>query len=247
MRIKISFSRSHNSTNSIPLHHQKLLSDSLHKVVNQLEGVTTDCYNFSSLKGTSRIQNGFMQFLSSKVTLVISSNSEDFMESLVKKIFEQQIVRVGKLELMPKSQEIIHEPEFSTKMKYVCISPIILLNPKTNPAENENALDPSSNHFSDLLFQAVMDRMEVMGFSNEELNSFSVFEVTPDKDYVSKILSSRKKFARLYKDNNDNPMIGYLLPFMLHAHPKVHQFIWNCGIGLLNKEGYGMIDVTKDA
>jgi CRISPR/Cas system endoribonuclease Cas6 (RAMP superfamily) len=30
----------------------------------------------------------------------------------------------------------------------------------------------------------------------------------------------------------------------LHAHPQVHKFIWDCGMGLFTTQGYGMIDVV---
>ena len=245
MRIKRSFLRNRNSGNSIPLHHQQLLSGFLKQHIHQL-AVKTDIYVFSSMKGTSKVQSGFMQFLSSKVTLAISSNNDEFVESLVKRIFEEQNIEIGKLSMMPKSQELIVEPQFQTKMKYVCISPIVLSNPEKDAELAQNSIDPSSHQFSDMLYNSLMDRMEKAGFSNEELDSFAVFEVTPDKDYVSKIVSSGKKFARIYKDDEDNQMMGYLLPFALHAHPKVHKFIWDCGIGLLNNQGYGMIDLAKE-
>ena len=86
MRVKISFLRDQMSANTIPLHHQSLLAESLGKILDQF---TTDhsMINFSSLKGTSKIQNGFMRFLSSKVTLVLSSRSEEIIEPLYNPLF----------------------------------------------------------------------------------------------------------------------------------------------------------------
>jgi CRISPR/Cas system endoribonuclease Cas6 (RAMP superfamily) len=40
-------------------------------------------------------------------------------------------------------------------------------------------------------------------------------------------------------------MMGYLLPFTLHAHPTVHKFIWEAGVGALSEQGYGMVDLVK--
>ena len=40
-------------------------------------------------------------------------------------------------------------------------------------------------------------------------------------------------------------MVGYLIPFFLHAHPKVHKFIWDCGFGFYGTHGYGMIDIVQ--
>jgi CRISPR/Cas system endoribonuclease Cas6 (RAMP superfamily) len=39
-------------------------------------------------------------------------------------------------------------------------------------------------------------------------------------------------------------MSGYLIPFVLHAHPKVQKFIWDAGLGLYCNNGFGMIDIV---
>ena len=70
MRVKISFLRDQASANTIPLHHQSLLCESLTPMIEAVGGDISQ-FSFSSLKGTSKIQNGFMRFLSSKVTLVV--------------------------------------------------------------------------------------------------------------------------------------------------------------------------------
>lgn len=87
MRIKISFLRDQMSANTIPLHHQTLLAESLYAIIDSFGGERST-FNFSSLKGTSKIQNGFMRFLSSKVTLVVSSRNVQMLEQMVSKIFE---------------------------------------------------------------------------------------------------------------------------------------------------------------
>ena len=124
MRVKISFLRDQMSANTIPLHHQALLTESLGKILDQF---TTDhsMINYSSLKGTSKIQNGFMRFLSSKVTLVLSSRSEETLEKLIGKIFENPFISVGKMNIIPRSHEVIPDPSFLQKMRYLCISPLI--------------------------------------------------------------------------------------------------------------------------
>ena len=113
MRVKISFLRDHSSANSIPLHHQKLLTDSL---VPFFESLTADktLFNFSSLKGTSKIMNGFMRMLSSKVTLVISGRNKEYMDQIIKMIFERPYLTVGKMNLIPKNYDIIPDPDFQT-------------------------------------------------------------------------------------------------------------------------------------
>jgi CRISPR-associated endoribonuclease Cas6 len=244
MRIKISFLREHASANSIPLHHQKLLTDSLGVIMDEISG-DRSFFNFSSLKGTSKIQNGFMRFLSSKITLVVSSRNQEFAEALVKRIFDSPHLAVGKMHLIPKTYEVIPDPSFQTKMRYLCISPMIIHHPEREADKAQEMVDPTSQQFSDILYNITLDRMERAGYSESMMNDFAEFEAQPDMEYINKINESGKKYARFYKSATGDPMMGYLLPFTLHAHPEVHKFIWECGIGHLTEEGYGMIDMVK--
>src|SRR6185295_4619459 len=165
----------------VPLHHQKIISAFMEEVIRELP-IQSEFYNFSSLKGTSKVQNGQIRFLSSKISLVISAPETDFAEQWVKKIFDRRLVSFAKLTLVPKSYEIIPDPEFKTVMKYVCISPMIPQPPfEADAAGNiPEALDPRSHEFSDLFYDAVLDRMEKAGFTQEQLNKFAEFEIMPD-------------------------------------------------------------------
>lgn len=244
MRVKISFLRDHSSANSIPLHHQKLLTESLTPF---FETLTTDRsqFNFSSLKGTSKIMNGFMRMLSSKVTLVVSCRSKEYLDAVIKLIFERPFLTVGKMNLIPKNYDIIPDPDFQVKMRYLCISPLILFDPNKDTDKAQEQTDPTSHAFSDILYNEVLDRMEKAGYTESQLNEFAEFEFMPDQDYVTKVNTTGKKFSRFYKAESGVTMMGYLLPFTLHAHPEVHKFIWQTGIGVLTEEGYGMVDIVK--
>jgi CRISPR-associated endoribonuclease Cas6 len=244
MRVKISFLRDQSSANSIPLHHQKLLTDSLTPFFESLTSDRTQ-FNFSSLKGTSKIVNGFMRMLSSKVTLVISGRNKEHMDQVIKMIFERPHLTVGKMNLMPKNYDIIPDPEFQLKMRYLCISPLILFDPNKETEKAQEQVDPTSHAFSDILYNVVLDRMEKSGYTEAQLNDFAEFEFMPDQDYVNKVNSTGKKFARFYKAESGVTMMGYLIPFTLHAHPEVQKYIWDSGIGVLTQEGYGMVDLVK--
>jgi len=245
MRIKISFLKVHGSSGTVPLHHQKIISAFLEEVIRELP-VTSNNYTYSSLKGTSKVQTGQIRFLSSKVSLVLSAPEAEFAEELVKKIFDRRLVSFAKLTLVPKSYEVIPDPEFKTQMKYVCISPMV---PQEAFHAEEGAalpdpLDPRSQEFSDMFYEAILDRMEKAGFTEEQIANFAEFEIIPDPGYVQKIEDTHKKFARIYKNNLNQTIYGYLLPFTLHAHPQVQKFIWECGIGLFTTQGYGMVDIV---
>jgi CRISPR-associated endoribonuclease Cas6 len=243
MRIKISFLKVHGTNGLVPLHHQKIISSLMEELIRDLP-VKSERYNFSSLKGTSKVQNGQIRFLSSKVSLVISAPEAEFVQKLVEKIFDKRLINFAKLTLVPKSQQEIPDPEFQTVMKYVCISPLIPQSPFVAEENLPEPLNPGSHEFSDLIYDSIIERMERAGYSEKQLNQYAEFEITPDATYLNKMIESQKKFARIYKNNQNQTMLGYLLPFTMHAHPDVHQFIWDSGIGLFTTHGYGMIDLV---
>lgn len=244
MRVKISFLREFASSNSIPLHHQKLVTDCICPMIDSITSART-AFNFSSIKGTSKIQNGFMKILSSKVTLVISGSNKEQLEQLVKLIFEKHILAVGKMNLIPKAYDVIADPDFQTRMRFLCISPLVLIDPNKDAERAMAQIDPTSHEFSDILYNDILDRMERAGYTESQLNDFAEFEVMPDQEYVNKINETGKKYARHYKCGTGMPMVGYLLPFTLHAHPEVQKYIWELGMGALTDEGYGMVDIVK--
>jgi CRISPR-associated endoribonuclease Cas6 len=233
----------HGTNGLVPLHHQKIISSFLEDLMRELS-VKSDRYNFSSLKGTSKVQNGQIRFLSSKVSLVVSAPEPEFVQKLVDMLFDRRLINFAKLTLVPKSQQVIEDPDFQTVMKYVCISPLIPQQPFVAEENLPEPLNPGSHEFSDLIYDSIIERMERAGYSEKQLNQYAEFEVTPDAAYISKMAETQKKFARIYKNNQNQTMLGYLLPFTLHAHPDVHKFVWDSGIGLFTTHGYGMIDLV---
>ena len=84
MRVKIFLLRGKGITNTVPLHHQLLILEFLEDLMRDMP-IKTEQFSFSSLKGTSKIQNGFIRFLSSKVTLALQAIMLNFWKCLFKK------------------------------------------------------------------------------------------------------------------------------------------------------------------
>ena len=245
MRIKLSLLKAQENNNTaIPLHHQKNLSLFLNNLIREMSPQMT-CYCFSSLKGTSKVVNGQIRFLSSKISLTISCPESLQLETLVKKIFSVGTIDISGLQLIPKSYKVMAEPEFRTETKYICISPVIPGPVFTG--EEPLPVDPETHEFSDILFDTIISKMEKAGYHESQLNEYAEFGITPDADYIRKINNSSKKYARVYRNSDGESFHGYLLPFYVHAHPEVHKFIWERGIGLFTELGYGLLDTVPEA
>lgn len=244
MRIRIVFQLKNRGA-FLPFYHQHLFN----QLISDYLGETAEAkdFNFSGLKGQTRVSRKGLHFCSKLVTLVFSSLNEASVVTLLESMFADDVVRVGHLELIPEKVERELEPEFSEVNKFICISPIVLTSSfyRMNPKQ---FINPETEAFSDLLYESTMNRMQKFGLLRpEELSAFSTFQLIPDKRYLEKIRAEEKKFARIYttEANDDKLEIrGYTFPFILYAAPKVQSFIFNCGFGELTDQGFGMLDLA---
>ena len=240
MRYKITFQRQDEQNSSIDLHHQHLLAEWLRPMLDSANPAL--CY--STFKGTSKVHQGQIKFISSKITWILASSDEAMLSALIDKIMALEVAEIGTLKLTPKQSDALPYPEFIDRTKYVCISPMVPVLPEGKKTNGEHALDPQQGEFSDQLFDVVMQKMEAAGFTEEQLDKYRVFGITADQEYLHRQRSAGKRIYRNYTDKNHQEFLGYLFPFSMHAHLDVHKFIWDNGLGLLTEQGFGMIDTA---
>ena len=251
MRIRIVF-HLWNKGACVPFHHQHLMAQVI-KGVNLRGGNSsfrnfTD-YNFSGLKGQTKVSRRGLHFYSNKVTLVFSCNRIDFVDYFLDSLFDLEEFEVGGLQLSPETVEKEEPVVVEDKMKYVCISPIVVRKPLFDDPKNRLFIYPEDDLFSDLLYDSTMERMESQGiFKSSQIDSFFRFQIVPDKAYLSKLSELNKKFARVYPvyDNDIKfDVRGYTFPFTLYANKQVQEFIFTQGIGSFCHKGFGMIDIAN--
>ena len=251
MRVRVIFKLKNRGAN-LPFHHQFVLANFISGIIkNSSEGKFNDFefYNFSGLKGQTRINKNGLHYYSNYVTLVLSSPNQEFIDFLLKEIFDMPEIELGELILQPETTELEEVDEMDKEMKYICISPLIAIQSSSNSNHDKRLVSPESDEFSDLLYESTMERMEdSMRFSKEEMNAFNKFQFVPDQGYLKKLKERDKKFARTYAVNQNEDRYevrGYTLPFKLHAVPAVQQFIFNCGLGNYTDKGFGMLDLAN--
>lgn len=249
MRIRVIFGLN-NKGATVPFHHQYILSDFIESVIgrNNPELADPDLYNFSALKGQTKVGKDGLQFFSSKVTLVLSSHDDKFIETFVRNLFRYPRVEIGRLNLSPLTVEQESLPIVGEEVKFVCLSPIVILDPLDMDQDPKAFINPAMDQFSDILYENTMARMERGGFTAEEIGSFFKFQVVPDKDYLLKIKDEEKKFARVfpaYINTKKYEVRGYTFPFTLYADIKVQQFVFERGLGSVTRNGFGMLDLAN--
>ena len=206
-------------------------------------------YNFSGLKGQTKISRKGLHFYSSRVTIVFSCFNKEFIDYFLAQLFSFPEIAIGSLALSPEAVELEElTTELSEVTKFICISPIVLKPPKFQSNVAKGFIHPNLEEFSDMLYESTMERMEKsQQFSSEEIASFYKFQVTADKNYLEKLSTEKKKFARIYPVYDQDikyEVRGYTLPFTVYAAKEVQEFIFNSGLGNLTHKGFGMIDIA---
>lgn len=245
MRVRIIFSLQ-NKGATLPFHHQYLLAQVFQELVPNTYA-NYDFYSFSGLKGQMKISANGLTVLSNRVTIVFSCPNERLVSEMIAQLFEKQHIMVGQLRLSPENVLQEDNPLLSREQKYICISPIV-------PCLEDNTaqrcfISPQDDEFSDWLYESTMNRMENSGlFTHEQTAQFYKFQVVPDKDYLDKLKSEDKKFARVYAAYPNYKKVevrGYTMPFTLLAEPAVQQFVYDCGFGEYSSLGFGMLDLAN--
>ena len=237
----------------VPFHHQYLLAQTLRGILvkgGDKAFFNSTGYNFSGLKGQTRISRKGLHFFSSRVTLVVSSGDDALLEYLTASLFKQKELMIGCLQLIPESKENEAVPEFSSRAKFLCLSPLVSLPGVFNEEEGKRFIAPGSEEFSDLLYEHTLERMAESGrYTNEDLAAFSKFQIVPDAGYLKRIESDHKKFSRIYPMFDSDiryEVRGYTFPFTLYGAPEVLSFVFENGLGRYAHKGFGMLDLADD-
>lgn len=251
MRVRVIF-KLKNKGAFLPFHHQFILAQFIKGVMvkgGNMEYINYPYYNFSGLKGQTKISRSGLHYYSSLVTLVISAPDQGFLDYVLGLIFEFPSFQLGNLELIPLSTELEAMPELTDQSKFICISPVVPVKSTFNGVEGKRFILPESDEFSDLLYDSTMQRMEASGqYSEEMIENFSKFQVVPDVEYLNKLRAKEKKFARIYSVFDMDVKYearGYTLPFKLYAAKEVQEFVFNCGMGQYSYKGFGMLDIAN--
>lgn len=250
MRVRVTFSVKNKGV-ATPFHHQYLISQVIKGLV-LFSGVEKynpfDLYSFSGLKGQTRVSRTGLHYTSKFVTIVFSSPSREFLTFLISEIFKQEQLEIGQLQLIPERVDEEIAPELSSEMKFICISPLVALQPVFNSDAGKVFIDPTTDDFSDLVYESTIKRMESAGINIGKIKDIESFQLVPDEHYIRKMHENQKKFARIYPLFDQDVKFeirGYTFPFTLYAPKEVQAFVYTCGLGAFTQKGFGLLDIAN--
>jgi CRISPR-associated endoribonuclease Cas6 len=232
----------------LPFHHQGVIKEVLNNHAERHE-IAFDQITFSGLKGQTKISKQGLRYTSKYVTLVLSSRNRALLETLTFSLFDQEVVELGDLILIPEWVEAEAQPKIEKTMSYLCISPMIPYVPHKNSIDNLGVIDPNDREFELSLIRSLSRRMRDNGsFTAEEVDQVNQMRFDPDQKYLDKLSNNNKKFARAYHlQLPDREIIcdGYTFPFSLTASEKIHRYLFQTGLGHFPEYGFGMIDLAN--
>ncbi len=251
MRVRIIFLLK-NRGSYVPFHHQYLLAQMIKGILvkgGDMKYINYSLYNFSGLKGQTKVSRKGLHFYSTRVTLVLSSPNKAFIDYFLSNLFDFEHVDIGNLVIQPETVELEESIEFQESMKFICISPLVILSSAFNDSTAKRFIPPETDSFSDLLYESTMKRMQETGlFTDEQMAGFYKFQVVPDKNYIARLTAAQKKFARIYPVFDQDvkyEVRGYTFPFTFYAAKEVQQFVFHSGLGYFTHKGFGMLDVAN--
>ena len=252
MRTRIIFSLKNRGA-YVPFHHQYLLAQVIKGLLvfgPEKSYLDFTQFNFSGLKGQTKVSRKGLHYFSSRVTLVFACSDKKFLDYFIARLFEQKDLVVGNLHLVPEAVESEDPVTIGDEARFLCISPVVLIPASFNDESGKKFITPESDEFSDLLYDSTISRMEATGrYTAEQITSFYKFQIVPDADYLHRIQSTHKKFARIYPlyDNDIRFEVrGYTFPFTLYAARDVQQFVYENGLGHFTYKGFGMLDIANN-
>ncbi len=252
MRTRIIFSLKNRGA-YVPFHHQYLIAQVIKGLLvfgPDKSFLDFNQFNFSGLKGQTKVSRKGLHYYSSKVTLVFACSDKTFLDYFLAQVFKQKEIIVGNLHLSPEATEVEEPVQIGDEARFLCISPVVLIQASFNDERSKKFVPPDSDEFSDLLYESTLSRMEATKrYTPEQLAAFYKFQIVPDHDYIQRIQSTHKKFARIYPlfDNDIKFEVrGYTFPFTLYAAREVQQFVYENGLGYFTHKGFGMLDISNN-
>lgn len=252
------------------LHNQGYLLDDS-STNKQVPGFKPFVFSRPQVSGV-RIKDNRLYFSSSDVVWQVSSPIERLMECFIEGLKGQPVIKLHLNQLSSicclfriNKIETIAPPKFTTdRVRFVAISPITALSTSNDESKQYSISDQKyyfraeEDMFSQKIVEKLLENYQTISgkASNYPLASFEFdwqhicskwgfTDLTHITDtYLQQQIKQKcsEKISKLvqYKEIN---IKAYQAPFFVTASPELLEFGWQCGFGMNNSQGFGMVQV----
>ncbi|HQI41148.1 MAG: CRISPR-associated endoribonuclease Cas6 [Ignavibacteriales bacterium UTCHB2] len=224
-------------------------SDFLHDKGYRLAGRKYKLFTFALRFEKTAIENNHLVLKSPKATLYITSPMIDpFIKNFIIGTFENKVIQISdKLKVIDFkiiSAELIPEPEFTDKMKFLFLSPMVLSTIREYKGKlQQYYLRPDDiDDINRILTKNLLNKKALIQ-GNQTLNSYCSLKW--DEEFLSRNKRVTKKITINEHGRVPVDLIGILAPFTIEGDPELIKIGYECGFGEKNSMGFGLADVVN--
>jgi CRISPR-associated endoribonuclease Cas6 len=225
-------------------------SSFLHNIGFRIDGKSYKLFSFALRFDKIKVENNYINLLTPKAELYITSPLiESFIKNFVIGTFENKVIQITDkqrtIDFKIVTAEILPDPVFSNKMKFLLLSPMILSTVKEyNGKLNQYYLRPEDNvDIKRILTKNLLNKKGLLN-RNQVIDGYC--NLTWDEDFLKKNKRVTKKIT--INENGIYPIdvIGIQAPFTLEADPELIKAGYECGFGEKNSMGFGFAQLINN-
>ena len=199
-------------------------------------------FTFSMLNIPKRnIESNKIRILSDEIELTVSMISDKAIEHFIVGMFENQKMRIfdteNNAEFLIKTVEMIPEPDFSGKVNFKTISPIVLTKRAIYKGkESAYFMSPEDEDYGSYFINSITEKYKA--YNGEEISGKKIrnFELKGD---------CRSKMIRLKENEEDYTDVrGYVFRFSMEGDRELIKFGYEAGFGKQCSMGFGCASVN---
>ncbi len=175
---------------------------------------------------------------------------DDFVQNFVVGLFSSNQIEIksiyGRANFFIEQVEAVSEPTFKNKMKFKCLSPIVVSKGKEKNGQfYEHYFRPLEPDLSESIRKNLISKYHTLRHTlpeNQELE----FQI--DMEYLKKRGGEEKisKLIHIKEGTSEETRVkAFETPFYLSGSPELMKIAYECGIGHKNSMGFGMVEVVE--
>ena len=237
---------------SLPINYNPLLTGVIYEFLSESdaeyatflhdEGYTAGAkrfklFTFSQLLAKQRRILGENIHFGSPLTWYVSSPVERFLSHFADTLLTQGRLSLSSRELRIKDVSIPRIPRFRTEMRFRCLSPIVMSTVRQRDGkQSQHYCLPDDPALSGLIRQNLMRKHEAI---YGRLPSEDALTFRFDENYIDR---KPGRVTRLV-DYKGIKIRGVMAPFYVAGSVALIQTGYDCGFGVKNSIGFGMVEV----
>ena len=211
-------------------------------------------FTFALRLGKIKIFNNVFHIEQNRIKLYISSPKiEDFVKNFVIGTFKFKKIELlannTLSDLLIEQAELVPEPNFYGKMRFLLLSPLVLTSVKERNGVMRQYFYRYNDDIKELEEKLNNNLINKYKLINGKDYTGNGVEFNWDMDYINNKIKKGKRISKrvLITREIDNPIsiIGMEAPFYLKGDNELIKIGYDCGFGEKNSMGFGMAAVAK--